>query len=52
MREQRVVPAYEAIGETVILLHTPLPLSGVSVWMERGCQQNDSLADGCASLSG
>ena len=27
-----------AIGETVILLHPPLPLIGVSIWMERGCQ--------------
>ena len=24
----------------------PLPLLGVSIGMERGCQQNDSLADG------
>ena len=35
-----------AVGETVILLHPPLPLVGVSIWMERGCQSNDSLADG------
>ena len=35
-----------AVGETVILLHPPLPLEGVSMWMEKGCQQNDSLADG------
>ena len=35
-----------AIGETVILLTSPLPLVGVSIVMERGCQQNDSLADG------
>ena len=27
-----------AVGETVILLHAPLPLVGVSIWMERGCQ--------------
>ena len=27
-----------AVGETVILLHPPLPLVGVSIWMERGCQ--------------
>ena len=27
-----------AVGETVILLHPPLPLVGVSMWMERGCQ--------------
>ena len=35
-----------AVGETVILLHPPLPLVGVSIGMERGCHQNDSLADG------
>ena len=35
-----------AVGETVILLQPPLPLLGVSIAMERGCQQNDSLADG------
>ena len=35
-----------AVGETVILLHPPLPLVVVSIGMERGCQQNDSLADG------
>ena len=33
-------------GETVILLHPPLPLVGVSTVMDRGCQQNDCLADG------
>ena len=27
-----------AIGETFILLHPPLPLVGVFIWMERGCQ--------------
>ena len=27
-----------AVRETVILLHPPLPLVGVSTWMERGCQ--------------
>ena len=32
-------------GETVILLHFPLPSAGVSVGMWRGRQQNDSLAD-------
>ena len=37
-----------AVGETVILLHPPLPLVGVSIVVERGCQQNDSLADGQA----
>ena len=26
----------QAVGETVILLHTPLPLVGVSIWMKRG----------------
>ena len=36
-----------AVGESsVILLHLPLPLAGVSIAMGRGCQQNDSLADG------
>ena len=30
-----------AIGETVILLHPPLPLVGVSIVMEGGRQQND-----------
>ena len=35
-----------AIDETVILLHPPLHLVGVSIVMERGCQQNDSLVDG------
>ena len=34
------------IGETVVLLHPPLPLSGVSIAMERERQQNGSLADG------
>ena len=33
-------------GETVILLHPPLPLVGVSIVMETGCQQNDSLVRG------
>ena len=35
-----------AVDETVILLHPPLPLAGVSIVMERGCQQNDSLVRG------
>ena len=35
-----------AVGETVILLHPPLPLVGVSIAMERERQQNDSLANG------
>ena len=33
-----------AVGETVILLRSPLPLVGVSIGMERGCQQNDSVS--------
>ena len=36
-----------AVGEAVILLHTPPPLVGFSIGMERGCRQNDSLANGC-----
>ena len=32
-----------APDETVILLHPPLPLVGVSIVMERERQQNDSL---------
>ena len=40
-----------AIGETVILLHPPLPLVGVSIAMERERQQNDSLADGYPCLA-
>ena len=39
-----------AVGETVILLHPPLPLAGVSIGMERERQQNDSLA-GTASIT-
>ena len=35
-----------ALGETVILLHPPLPLAGFSIGMQKGRQQNDSLADG------
>ena len=35
-----------AVGETVILLHPPLPSAGVSVETTRECQQDDSLADG------
>ena len=30
--------ALPAVGETFILLHPPLPLVGVSIWTERGCQ--------------
>ena len=40
-------------GETIIILHPPLPLVGVSIWMERGCQLNDrTLADGCCQGTG
>ena len=39
-------PLRLAVGETVILLQPPLPSLGVSAGMERGCLQNDSLADG------
>ena len=40
-------PVVLAAGETVILLHPPLPLLGVSILMEGGRQQNDrSLANG------
>ena len=43
-------PMYKALIEpnlaTVILLYPPLPLAGVSIVMERGCQQNDSLVNG------
>ena len=36
-----------AVGETGILLYPPLPLAGVSIGMEKGCQQTDrTLADG------
>ena len=41
-----------AVGETVTLLHPPLRLVGVSTWMWRGRQQNDSLVDGYASPCG
>ena len=41
-----------AVGESsVILLHPPLHSAGVSIRMERGCRQTDSLADG-ARLGG
>ena len=44
-RCSRQAPA--ANGETVILLHPPLPLAGVSIGMERGCPQHDrTLAGG------
>ena len=32
------VQALVAVGETVMLLHPPLPLVGASIWMERGRQ--------------
>ena len=37
-----------AVGKTVVLrpVSPPLPQAGVSIVMDRGCQQNDSLADG------
>ena len=37
-----------AVGMTVILLHPPLPLVGISTWMERERerQPNDSRANG------
>ena len=35
-----------AVGETVILLHPPLPSVGASIAMERERQQNDSLPNG------
>ena len=38
--------SFLAVGETVIRLHPPAPLVGVSVVMERGRQQNDSLVRG------
>ena len=41
-----------AVGETVILLHPPPHLVGVSIVMERNRQQNDSLADGYTVIKG
>ena len=38
------VPRQLAVGETVILLHPPLRLVGVSIVMERRCQQNDTVS--------
>ena len=41
-----------AAGETVILLHPPLPLvAGVSTATMMECQQSDGLAAGCCNLS-
>ena len=42
----RASPDRLAVGETVVVLHPPLPLVGVSIMMKRRCQQNDNLADG------
>ena len=43
----RRVVVFLAVDETVILLHPPLPLVGVSIVMERERQQNDrTLANG------
>ena len=41
-----------AIDETVILLHPPLPLVGVSIVMERERQQNNSLVNGYSEVPG
>ena len=41
-----IVPSHLLAGETVMLVHLPLHLAGVSIAMERERQQNDSLADG------
>ena len=35
-----------AVGETVSWWHPPVTLLGVSIWINRGCQQNDSLVNG------
>ena len=43
---RRVTDANLPVGETVILLHPPFHVVGVSIGMERGHQQNDGLADG------
>ena len=39
-----------AVGETVILLHPPLPSVGVTMRMRRGRLRNGSLADGYCDL--
>ena len=46
MNSSRTGASNLAPDETVILLHPPLPLVGVSIAMERERQQNDSLARG------
>ena len=44
---QHLPEALLAVGKSsVILLHPPLPLVGVSIETMVECQQNDSLADG------
>ena len=46
-RLRRARPDLAAVGESsVILLNPPLPLVGASIGIIRGCQQNDSLANG------
>ena len=40
-----------AVGRTVILLHLPLPLVGVSIAMEAGRRQSDNLAGGGRPLT-
>ena len=48
-----ILPRLAAPDETLrILLHPPLPSVGVSIAMERGRQQNGSLADGYVLLIG
>ena len=43
----QTIVANQAVGETAILLHpTPPTEAGVSIGMEEGYRQNDSLADG------
>ena len=42
----RAPVAPSAVDETVILLHPPPPVAGVSIEMERGRQQTDSLVRG------
>ena len=51
LQQLRQRPAHEAhpslaVDETVILLHPPLLLAGVSTGMERERQQHDSLVNG------
>ena len=47
-RRQPARTARVAVGETVILLHPPLPSVGVSIETMGECQQIDSLANGQA----